>query len=78
MKVPHMGWNQIEIKQPNPLLEGIPDLSSFYFVYSYVVQPSQAELVLAQTEYGVSFASVVGRDRVLAFSSIPKKAVSWG
>lgn len=78
LKVPHMGWNQIEIKQPNPLLEGIPDLSSFYFVHSYVVQPSQAELILAQTEYGMSFASVVGRDRVFGIQFHPEKSSVLG
>ncbi len=78
LKVPHMGWNQIKIKQPNPLLEGIPDLSSFYFVHSYVVQPSQTGLILAQTEYGISFASVVGRGRVFGIQFHPEKSSVLG
>lgn len=78
LKVPHMGWNQIEIKQPSQLLEGIPDLSSFYFVHSYVVEPAQAELVQAQTEYGISFASVVGRGKVYGIQFHPEKSSALG
>lgn len=64
LKVPHMGWNQIQIKKEDPLLEGIPDYSSFYFVHSYAVDPSDKDLILALTEYGTSFTSIVGKGKV--------------
>ncbi len=78
LKVPHMGWNQIEIARPDPLLEGIPDNSSFYFVHSYAVDPSAQEQVLALTEYGVRFASIVGRENVYGIQFHPEKSSVMG
>ncbi len=78
LKVPHMGWNQIEIVRPDPLLEGIPDRSSFYFVHSYAVDPADKEIVLTQTEYGVHFASIVGKNRVYGIQFHPEKSSALG
>ncbi len=78
LKVPHMGWNQIEIVRPDPLLEGIPDRSSFYFVHSYAVDPADKEIVLTQTEYGVHFASIVGKNRVYGIQFHPEKSSVLG
>lgn len=78
LKVPHMGWNQIEIQRPDPLLEGIPEGTSFYFVHSYVVNPGQEELVLALTEYGVRFASIVARAKVYGIQFHPEKSSALG
>lgn len=78
LKVPHMGWNQIEILKADPLLEGIPDRSSFYFVHSYAVEPAEKELALALTEYGVRFASIVGRGSVYGIQFHPEKSSALG
>jgi len=78
LKVPHMGWNQVEIIQPDPLLEGIPDLSSFYFVHSYAVDPSDKGLILALTDYGIHFASIVGRGKVYGIQFHPEKSSTLG
>lgn len=78
VKVPHMGWNQVEIKHPCPLLEGIPDLSSFYFVHSYYVDPADPSLVVALTEYGKHFASIVARDNVYGIQFHPEKSSILG
>ena len=78
LKVPHMGWNQVEIIQPDPLLEGIPDLSSFYFVHSYAVAPSDKGLILALTDYGIHFASIVGRGKVYGIQFHPEKSSTLG
>ncbi|AEG59567.1 imidazole glycerol phosphate synthase subunit HisH [Desulforamulus ruminis] len=78
LKVPHMGWNQAEILQPSPLLEGIPDQAAFYFVHSYYVAPADPELTLARTEYGLKFASIVGRDRVFGIQFHPEKSSFLG
>ncbi|MDD3654078.1 MAG: imidazole glycerol phosphate synthase subunit HisH [Desulfotomaculaceae bacterium] len=77
-KVPHMGWNQVVIKQPDPLLAGIPGDSSFYFVHSYYVEPSQEELTLATTEYGVRFACIVGRGNIYGIQFHPEKSSALG
>jgi len=78
LKVPHMGWNQLEIKRPDPLLEGIPDCSSYYFVHSYYVEPEDEELVLAVTEYGLRFACVVGKGKVYGIQFHPEKSSTLG
>jgi len=51
MKVPHMGWNDLEIKKPGKLLEGVENGSWVYFVHSYVVKPSSDDIVTAESDY---------------------------
>jgi len=66
-KVPHMGWNQMRIVRPHPLLEGVADPTDFYFVHSYYPDPTDPRCVIGATEYaGVSFAAMVGRAHVAA------------
>ncbi|OPY57331.1 MAG: Imidazole glycerol phosphate synthase subunit HisH 1 [Pelotomaculum sp. PtaU1.Bin035] len=78
LKVPHMGWNLVEFKRPDPLLEGVPDSSSFYFVHSYYVDPDDGGLTLALTEYGVHFACIVGRGKVYGIQFHPEKSSVLG
>ncbi|MBO8137181.1 MAG: imidazole glycerol phosphate synthase subunit HisH [Desulfotomaculum sp.] len=78
LKVPHMGWNQIEIKRYSPLFEGIPDGSAYYFVHSYYVDPADKEVILTTTEYGLHFASIVGRDNVFGIQFHPEKSSRLG
>lgn len=78
LKVPHMGWNQVEKVRPNPLLAGVPDRTSFYFVHSYYVDPAEEELVLGLTEYGLRFASVAGRGKVFGIQFHPEKSSYLG
>lgn len=74
LKVPHMGWNTAEWVREHPLVEGIPSGSAFYFVHSFYPSPSDQDLALGVTEYGVRFPSVVGRDNVLATQFHPEKS----
>ena len=67
VKVPHMGWNQLRIRRPHPLLTGLPDATDFYFVHSFYPDPSHHADIIGTTEYaGVEFASMVGRGNVVA------------
>lgn len=60
MKVPHMGWNQIKIyRKKCPLLRGIEDGESFYFVHSYYTEPLDSRIVAARTDYGINFTSMI-------------------
>jgi glutamine amidotransferase len=77
-KVPHMGWNQVRIVRPHPIFDGIADGSYFYFVHSYVPEPSDPAIVIGETEYGVKFASVVARDNVVATQFHPEKSGEAG
>lgn len=74
-KVPQIGWNQLSIVRPHPLLEGVRDQSEFYFVHSFYTAPSRNELVVGTTDYaGVTFASMVGRENVVACQFHPEKS----
>jgi glutamine amidotransferase len=74
-KVPHMGWNRVTTSNPHHLFNGIEDNTEFYFVHSYYPCPAEADLTLATTQYaGVSFASVLGRDNIVATQFHPEKS----
>ena len=66
LKIPHMGWNGLDIKQSHPLLSGIEATDEFYFVHSYYPEPQNSDCVIAVTDYGVSFASIVGFKNLFA------------
>ena len=79
LKVPHMGWNRLRITRPDcPLLAGIADGSSVYFVHSYYGQPREQSVVAATTEYGIEFSSVVWRQNVYATQFHPEKSQAVG
>jgi len=77
-KVPHMGWNQIQIQQTTPLLDGIPQESFFYFVHSYYGRPEETHWIAATTEHGISFPSAVAHDNIFACQFHPEKSQSVG
>ena len=78
-KVPHMGWNQVAIRRPHPLLAGIPDHSDFYFVHSFYPQPARAADVIGATDYaGVTFAAMVGRGNMAAVQFHAEKSGKVG
>lgn len=78
MKVPHIGWNQVDFVQDCDLFDGIPDGTAFYFVHSYVVVPARPADVLTTTDYGVTFASGVALDNLAAFQFHPEKSSTHG
>ena len=74
LKVPHMGWNNIRIKQAHPLWEGLESDSYFYFVHSYYVNPANDSLITGSTDYGFEFASVIASGKVFAMQCHPEKS----
>jgi glutamine amidotransferase len=78
LRVPHVGWNQIEGNQPDPLLQGIPENSYFYFVHSYYVEPDRPEDVLRWTSYGHRFCSIACRGKVWGAQFHPEKSQDAG
>ena len=79
LKVPQMGWNRLNFKQPGcPLFSGVADGSFVYFVHSYYGQPADSSVIAATTEYGVEFASVVWRQNVFATQFHPEKSQAVG
>jgi len=77
-KVPHMGWNQVRQDRQHPLWNGIPDLTSFYFVHSYYAVPQRKEDIAGSTEYGDWFTSAVARDNIFATQFHPEKSAEYG
>jgi glutamine amidotransferase len=78
LKVPHMGWNQVNYLRPCPLFEGIADGSHWYFVHSYYVDPADNAVAATATTYGMPFVSSIWRDNVVAFQFHPEKSQSVG
>jgi len=78
LKVPHMGWNQVHIRQPAPILRDVPDQSAFYFVHSYYVVPEDASLISGETDYPTPFTSVIWQDNVFATQFHPEKSQRVG
>ena len=78
LHVPQIGWNQIHIRRPSPILSGVPDGSFFYFNHSYYVDPVHPEEVTTTTDYGMDYTSIVGRDRVFGIQFHPEKSQRFG
>ena len=76
--VPQIGWNQAHIRREDPLMAGIPDHSYFYFVHSYYVDPANRGDVIAETDYHIDYASIVGRGRVYGIQFHPEKSQQKG
>jgi glutamine amidotransferase len=76
--VPHMGWNQLAVRQPAPLLEGIADGTYVYFVHSYYVAPADAQVIATETDYGGPFCSMIWRENVYATQFHPEKSQADG
>jgi imidazole glycerol-phosphate synthase subunit HisH len=78
LKIPHMGWNQVNQNLSHPLFEDIPDGSNFYFVHSYYGDPEDKSLIAAETNYGISFCSVVAKGNLIAAQFHPEKSGELG
>jgi glutamine amidotransferase len=79
LKIPQIGWNQLDIVQPEcPLFRGISNGSYVYFVHSFFPQPADSTVVATRTTYGENFASSVWRGRVFATQFHPEKSQQVG
>jgi glutamine amidotransferase len=79
LKVPQIGWNQLDILQPEcPMFRGIPDRSYVYFVHSFFPKPTDASVVATSTTYGEPFASSVWNENVFATQFHPEKSQKIG
>lgn len=74
LKVPQMGWNQLHFQQSNPLLQNVPNGGYAYFVHSYYCAPRDPSIILATTDYGIDFASIVGRGNLWGTQFHPEKS----
>jgi glutamine amidotransferase len=74
VKVPHLGWNEIQSAASCPLLKGLPPESCFYFAHSYYVDCAGEAAVKASTRYGVEFAAVIQQDNIFGVQFHPEKS----
>lgn len=78
LKIPHIGWNSLEIKQKDTLFKGIPENSYVYFVHSYYLHAEDENEIATVTNYGIDFHSAVGKDNVFATQFHPEKSGDVG
>jgi imidazole glycerol-phosphate synthase subunit HisH len=78
LKVPQIGWNQLRHAGDDPLLAGVSDGAYAYFVHSYCCAPDLPGYTLATTDYGITYASVVGRDHIWGIQCHPEKSQAVG
>ena len=77
-KVPHMGWNQLNIRRDSALLNGLAPASYTYFVHSYYCAPSDPKTVVATVNYGLEFAAMVQKDYIYGVQFHPEKSQRAG
>lgn len=78
LKVPHMGWNQVQQNQPHPLWQGIEDQGRFYFVHSYYIEAGNPAQVVGRGHYGKDFAAAMAEGSRFAVQFHPEKSHSNG
>lgn len=78
LKIPHMGWNALNLLRPHPLFEGMAPESQAYFVHSYHLVPERAEDVLAEADYGGPVTAAVGRGNIAGVQFHPEKSQAVG
>jgi len=78
MKIPHMGWNNVQIKQQSKILEGVNDGSWVYFVHSYIVKPKNEAIVVANADYGIQVPAVIEENTYFGTQFHPEKSGQVG
>ncbi|MGR3394439.1 imidazole glycerol phosphate synthase subunit HisH [Pseudooceanicola nanhaiensis] len=78
LKVPHMGWNDLVVDQPHPVLDGMETGQHAYFVHSYHMRVSDRTQLLAHAEYGAPITAIVGRDTMIGTQFHPEKSQQTG
>jgi glutamine amidotransferase len=78
LKIPHMGWNELKLLRPHPLLEGIVTGAHAYFVHSYQFKPTLPDDLLATTDYGGPLTAMVGNENIAGTQFHPEKSQATG
>ncbi len=78
LKVPHMGWNQLQMRRPSPIFRDLPENCGVYFVHGYHVVPTDEGVIATTTDYGRPFVSSIWRDNVFATQFHPEKSQKVG
>jgi glutamine amidotransferase len=74
LKIPHMGWNKLNLLRKHALFENVPPESEFYFVHAYYPEPSDSDAAIGKTDYGITFTSVIASRNLVAMQFHPEKS----
>jgi glutamine amidotransferase len=77
-RIPHVGWNEIQVEQENEILNGIPNKADFYFVHSYHFIPEKGEHIVTRTPYCGNFVSITRRNNIIGTQFHPEKSSVLG
>ena len=77
-KIPHMGWNSLNIRRTSPLLDGVQEQSWVYFVHSYRVKPKNYDIVMADSDYGIEVPAVINKGNLYGTQFHPEKSGKVG
>ena len=78
LKIPHMCWNSVSIKNTSKLTSEMESNSRFYFVHSYYFDCLDSSNIIAETDYGISFASIIGKEKIFGTQFHPEKSHKYG
>ncbi len=78
LKIPHMGWNQLQMHRKHPVLDGIENDAHAYFVHSYALTAADPKDLIATVDYGGAVTAVVGRDNIIGVQFHPEKSQATG
>lgn len=78
LKIPHMGWNQLRVKQQHAFLKNIHDGEHAYFVHSFAVQQNTPDILLASVDYGGEIVAIIGQENIVATQFHPEKSQRVG
>lgn len=78
LRVPHIGWNQVEFKRDHKVFTDLPSQTFFYFVHSFYVESADPNCVLGETDYGMRYASICGRANIVGVQFHPEKSQTAG
>ncbi len=78
VKIPHMGWNNLQVKGESKLLKGVKDNSWIYFVHSYKTVPKDRRIIVATSDYGVSIPAVIEKGNLIGVQFHPEKSSNVG
>ena len=76
--LPHIGWNNIEIKKQSPIFSNLKNMNDFYFVNSYAFKVSDRNLIISETDYGDKFCSALQKDNIFGVQFHPEKSQKAG
>ena len=78
VRIPHVGWDQIQIRNRHPLLAGVPEGSDFYFVHSYTMRVRDSQDVVATCDYADGVTAIVAKENIFATQFHPEKSQDHG